>query len=405
MPYRFTKAGVYKIEVTFVQPSTKFLTAEIACPTVTVVSGVVRPEDTCFQDQFFSLTSPHAMNNVTSSSPVLFLPHSLQHNIEPVIATPCSENDFIYSFYLLSIDASLWKHSRVQRYSTFPVSPFEETFLSKECSELGPKSTLTIEPKSLPHGYYLAVFTVTTSLNQADFRQFMQPIEIVRSDLTSRFGGNETVTIDGQTVYLDFYSPTNDPDTNESDRRKLNFTLICYPEDMQAAVFQPNTLQLGATRPTSSNPQNLNNWSIQWHNLTLVARRPELQIQIFESQCFIPKPQRAKQKETIQFDPKTKRFNLTEADLELNNGSLHFLLIVRHITDGRQLISRLVLDKQISYVFATADLNLLEEVMGNLDDLAAANPQKAVALITGLADKLNEMSGNSVSRIFLNCFK
>jgi len=35
--------------------------------------------------------------------------------------------------------------------------------------------------------------------------------------------------------------------------------------------------------------------------------------------------------------------------------------------------------------------------MDNLDDLASANPNKAVEFITGLADKLNEMSENSVS--------
>jgi hypothetical protein len=40
--------------------------------------------------------------------------------------------------------------------------------------------------------------------------------------------------------------------------------------------------------------------------------------------------------------------------------------------------------------------------MGNLDDLALTNPTKAVELITGLADKLNEMSDNSVSEIFVS---
>ena len=51
----------------------------------------------------------------------------------------------------------------------------------------------------------------------------------------------------------------------------------------------------------------------------------------------------------------------------------------------------------MNFAFENADLNALEEVMGNLDDLAAANPEKAVALMTGLADKLNEMSDNTVS--------
>ncbi|CAF4229923.1 unnamed protein product, partial [Rotaria sp. Silwood2] len=393
--YKFTKVGTYKIDVTFIQPSSKFLTVEIACPTVTIVSGIIQPEETCFQEQQFSLTSPNAINNVTSSSPVLLLPYSLQHNLEPIIITTCSENDFIYSFYLLSIDSSHWKYSRTQRYSHQISESFEETFLSKDCSELGPKSTVTIEPKSLSHGYYLAAFTISTSSKQADFRQFIQPIEIVRSDFVTTFGGNETVTIDGHHIQLDFYSSTTDPDIAEFDRRKLNFTLICYPEDIQSSIFIPNTLQLGSSRPTATNPQNLNNWFIKWNDLTLATRRSELNIQIYENQCFTAKAQQTKTKELIHFDPKTKVFNISENDLDLDNKTLHFLLIIRHVNDGRQLITRLEVDKQISYAFDTADLSALEEVMGNLDDLASANPEKAVQLITGLADKLNEMSDNS----------
>ncbi|CAF0876615.1 unnamed protein product [Rotaria sp. Silwood1] len=399
--YKFTKVGTYKIDVTFIQPSSKFLTVEIACPTVTIVQGITQPEETCFQEQQFSLTSSNAINNITLSSPVLLLPYSLQHNLEPIILTTCSENDLIYSFYILSIEPSQWKYSRTQRYSHQITASFEETFLSKDCSELGPKSTLTIEPKSLPYGYYLAVFTISTSLKQADFRQFIQPIEIVRSDFITTFGGNETITIDGQHIQLNFYSSTTDPDTTEFDRRKLNFTLICYPQDMQSSIFIPNTLQLGSTRSTATNPQNLNNWYIQWNSLTLVTRRSEFNIQIYENQCFTTKAQQSKTKELINFDSKTKIFNISENDLEFDNKTLHFLLIIRHITDGRQLITRLEIDKQISYAFDTADLNALEEVMGNLDDLASANPEKAVQLITGLADKLNEMSDNSVSDSFI----
>lgn len=242
------------------------------------------------------------------------------------------------------------------------------------------------------------------STNQADFRQFVQPIEIIRSDLITKFGGNETITTDGQTLRLDFYSSTMDPDTNELDRRKLNFTVICYPEEMQSSIFFPDTLQLGASRPTAVNSQNLNNWSIHWNSLTLLSRRSELNIQVYESRCFLPKSLRGKSKELIQFDSMTKTFNISELDLEITNNTLHFLLIIRHLTDGRQLIARLEVNKQINFLFENADLNALEEVMGNLDDLAAANPEKAVALITGLADKLNEMSDNNSVRDFKKIF-
>jgi hypothetical protein len=336
---------------------------------------------------------------------VLLLPYTLQHNLEPEIASICSENDFIYSFYLLSIDSSQWKYSRTQRYTnTISQTSFQETYLSNDCSELGPRSTLTIEEKSLSHGYYLAVFTVSTTTNLADFRQFIQPIEIIRSDLITKFGGNETITIDGTMIKLDFYSSTIDPDINDFDRRKLNFTLICYPEYLQSSIFHPDLLQLGSTRPTEINPQNFNNWLIQWNNLTLISRRSEFNIQIFENQCFSTNIKRTKSKELIQFDPKTKIFNISEHDLEFNNKTIYFLLIVRHLIDGRQLIARLEIDKQINFLFESADLSSLEEVMGNLDDLVSANPMKAVQLITGLADKLNEMSDNSVS-IFFFIFK
>jgi len=364
---------------------------------VTIVEGIIQPEASCFQEQEFSLYSPNGINNITSLSPVLLLPYSFQHNLEPIVKTTCAEHDLIYSFYLLSIESSQWKYSRTQRYPNSINQSFQETFLSNDCSELGPKSTLIIEKKSLLHGYYLAVFTVSTSLNLADFRQFIQPIEIIRSDLITKFGGNDTITADGAMIKLDFYSSTIDPDLSEIDRRKLNFTLICYPENAQSSVFYPNTLQLGTTRPTESNPQNLNNWSIQWNNLTLISRHSDLNIQVFENQCFSPNTKREKIKELIHFDSKTKVFNISEQELEFNNGTMYFLLIVRHLTDGRQLIARLEIDRQINYLFDNADLSALEDAMENLDNLATANPVQAVALITGLADKLNEMSDNSVS--------
>lgn len=393
---RFTKAGTYKIDVTFIQPSSKLLNVEMKCPTVTVVNDIPRADETCFPDQFFSLTSNHALNNVSSSSPVLLLPYSQQHNLEPNVMTNCSDVDLHYSFHLLSVDPSTWKHFRTQRYPNSVGKTFQETFLADYCSELGPKSTLLIEAKALHYGYYLGVVTVASSVNVADFRHFVQPMEIIRSDLQSTFGGNQTITTDGQAIELNFYSSTFDPDAEGSDRRKLNFTLICYPTRLQSSVFQPNMIQLGATRPNDRNPQNHNPWTIQWANLTIVARRPDLNIQFFENQCFSSSAKNGKSRDFLPFDNKAKIFNITEDQLVFNNGTLNFLFIVRHLIDGRQLVRRFTAEKQTDINFDTADLSLLEEVMNNLDDLALANPQKAVELITGLADKLNEMSDNSV---------
>ena len=175
----------------------------------------------------------------------------------------------------------------------------------------------------------------------------MQPIEIIHSDLTTTFEGNDTITTDGEIIKLDFYSTTNDPDvTTGFDRRKLNFTLICYLESDQSSLFYPAAPQLGSTRPTEINSQNLNSWSIRWEQLNLISRRSDLNIQIFEHQCFSPTSKIGKSKESIQFDEENKVFNFSETELEFNNQTLYFLLIVRHLIDRRLLITRVELDRK-----------------------------------------------------------
>lgn len=394
--FRFTNTGTFQIDVTFIQPSSKRLPVSVKCPWVTIVPADGPSRTTCFDDQQFHLTSPYAFNNITSTSSVLLLPYRFRHDLEPRLNTMCTSDDLVYSFYLLSIDSSQWKFSRTQRYANSHDPAFQDTFLDNYCSRFGTNAIMTIEEKSLAFGYYMAVFTIGKTSNMADFRQFVQPIEIIRSDLVTTFGGNETITKDVNELLLDFYPATIDPDHGDFDRRKLNFTLLCYPEHLQSSVFQPATIQLGSSRPTETNPQNHNQWSIQWANLQLAFRRTDIHVQFYENQCFLPKRDR----NAIQFDAQTKSLKIDESALKFGNGTLHFLLIVRHLMDGRQLIARLEVDKEILIVFETANLNALEEVMGNLDDLAAANPKKAVELITGLADKLNEMSDNSVGLFF-----
>lgn len=127
-------------------------------------------------------------------------------------------------------------------------------------------------------------------------------------------------------------------------------------------------------------------------NLNLIYRRPELNLQIYENNCFT-------NQQPIELDLNTKIININEHSLMFTNGTLYFILIVRHLIDGRQLITRLEVDRQINHIFDTTDLTVLEDAMNNLEDLALANPKKAVEFINGLAEKLNEMSDNFVSRI------
>ncbi|CAF2607106.1 unnamed protein product [Rotaria sp. Silwood2] len=396
--YKFTKAGTYKIDVTFIQPSSKLLKIGLKCSTVTIVEGIIRSEDTCFQEQQFHLTSSNSLNNTNSPSPILYLPYSLQHNLEAIILTKCSNHDFIYSFYLLLIEPSQWKYPRIQQYSNSINQTFQEKFIENYCSEFGIKSILTIEPKSLSYGYYISVFTISRNSYMADFRQFSQPIEIIRSDLITIFGGNKTIENVNEELYLNFYLTTIDPDNNELDRRKLNFTLICYAEYIESLIFPSNIIQLGSTRPTETNPQNINDWSIQWNNLNLILHRSELNLQFYENQCFSSNKKHEKDQQLFEFNSDRKTLNISERNLILHNGTLHFLLIIRHLTDGRQLITRLDVDKQLNLNFNTTDLNVLEDIMDNLDDLVLAQPAQAVELITGLADKLNQMSDNNTSQ-------
>lgn len=288
----------------------------------------------------------------------------------------------------------------MNRYTNAMNESFQETFVSNYCSNFGTESTLIIEPKSLTYGYYLSVYTVSRKSNMADYQQLTQPIEIIRSDLITEFGGNETMTNNNGNLHLDFYLTTIDPDKHEVDRHKLNFTLLCYPESMQASIFLPNTVQLGSSRPTDTNPQNINDWSIQWVNFDLVFHRPELNIQFYEKLCFSSTIKQDNNQELIQYDSDRKTLDINENNLIFQDGTLHFLLIVRHTIDDRQLIALLKVDKQKEPSIETANLNELENIMRNLDYLAASNPTQAVEFINNLADRLNQMSDNSVSLLY-----
>ena len=159
-------------------------------------------------------------------------------------------------------------------------------------------------------------------------------------------------------------------------------------------------MHLGASRPSEANPQNINPWSIQSKNLNLVLRRPELNLQFYEHQCFASNSKRGSDRPLVQFDVKTKQVSIEEMDLVFNNVTLHFLLIVRHVTDGRQLITRLEVDQQLNLDVTSRDLMSMQDAIDNLNDLATMNPRKAVQFVTDLADRLNQMCENAVSSIF-----
>lgn len=390
---RFTTVGTFPIQVKFIQPSSKLLPIDLKCSKVTIVEAT--NTETCFPDQQFHLSSPNALNNLTEgSSSVLQLFYNLPHPLAPSVVTSCPSADLLYSFYLLHIDPSQWKYPRSQRYPSLMHSNYHETFLSNYCSHFEPNFNLLIEARALLPGCYLAIVTVSRTSSPADFRQFIQPIEIIRSDLITTFGGNYTVKKDDDTLSLDFYASTSDPEGQESDQRKLNFTLLCYPTHTQDKIFLPNTPPLGPSRPTETNPQNANPWSIQWSNLNLIYRRPEVNLQFYEHRCFSSSKS---EKPDIRFDPNTKVLNISDTDLVFNSTQLDFFLIVRHLIDGRQMITRLEVERELTFDRFALNWNSFEDVVDNLENLVAANPRKAVEFVTGLAEKMNAISESNVT--------
>lgn len=389
--------GTFQIHVTFIQPSSKLLNIALKCSKVTIVGEMVSDQETCFPKQDFHLYTSNAANNITGSSSVLQLFHNLPYALKPSINTRCSLEDFLYAFYLLHVDPSQWKYPRSQRYSSLAHSTYHETFLADHCSPLEPTPIFMLEERKLVPGCYLAVVTVSRAAVPGDFRQFIQPIEIIRPDLVTSFGGNLTIGKDDDTLVLNFYSTTVDPDSPESDRRKLNFTLLCYPAQAESMIFVPNTIHWGPSRPTEANPQNMNSWSIQWKHLNLVLRKPDLNLQFYEHSCLTSSRKESSfKKPNIDFDLHTKTLNISEDELAFDNNQLVFVLIVRHVIDGRQLTVRLQVEQEINLDFTTLDLNVLEDAVNNLEDLATTNPRKAVEFVAGLADKLNSMIDTNV---------
>ena len=371
---RYAKSGTYQIGVTFIQPSSKVLSAELRCSTVEVITQNSIGSDHWCTSEEFHLSSSNALNNVSSVSPVLLLPENVQHKLELPMA--CSTSEFIYSYYTLAVDKLPIRTSHRQTASN--QHSFEEEFLSNLCSDHQSKFSYIIEQKSLTSGYYLLHITIQ-NLNSNDFRHYIQPIEIVHSNLSTTFDFHQTIMNDGDLVKLDFLSTIN-----VKDQQRLNLTLLCYPESSEKHLFTPNGLQLGSSRSDKLIP---------WEKFNLIIRRPDLNFYFYEHQCLSS----GDELHSFTIDPETREMNINEQAFILNNRTLHFDLIMHHRIDGHMSITRRILNKRIQSNFNRTDLNKIEIAMTDFDRLIKNDSNYAIEIVEDLAEKLNEISRNSVS--------
>ncbi|CAF1560182.1 unnamed protein product, partial [Didymodactylos carnosus] len=318
--YQYQKAGTYNIDITFINPSSKKLKSLLTCSQVTIIDKPLETSS-CINDQLIYLYSDNAVNTtITAKTPVLLLPFNKKHILIPKLPSICNSETFSYSFYLINTDPLNWKYSqRLNRLSSTNRSIYTDEYLSYYCSNIGKTKSLIIEPKSLQYGYYFIQITIVSTINPSIYREIIQPIEIVKSDLNTSFGsliannlngtgGTETIS-DDEDITINFWSKTNDPDDETNDKRKLNFTLICYLPSEAQNLF-PDDILLGNTRPSENNIHNLLN--IRWSNLSLVIR-PELNIQLFEHRCFLNKIDY----QHIIYESTLKTLNISEKYLQL----------------------------------------------------------------------------------------
>ena len=368
--------------MTFIQPSSKRLSVELRCSAVNIVTpNSIGSDHWCTREEFH-LSSSNALNNVSSLSPVLLLPYHVQHNLE--LSPACSEGELIYSHYLLAVDKSAWKYAQRQ----IPLNQrstdwFEEEYLSNACEEHRSKFSVIIDQESLNYGYYLSHITIQNS-NSNHFRHYIQPIEIIHADLTTRFNSQQTVMNDDGLVKLDFLLTVG-----TKDQSRLNFTLLCYPASSEKRLFTPNGMRLGSSQARENSAFSK---LIPWANFTLITRRPELSFYFYEHQCLSA----SDQSRSFTFDPVTREMNIPEEAFISSNRTLHFDLIMRHLHDGRILTTRRTFNKRTQINFNTTDLITIEHAMSNQNTLTEKDPKQAIDLVGDLAEKLNEISRNWV---------
>ena len=299
----------------------------------------------------------------------------------------CSKTEFIYSYYLLAVDKLAWRHPNRQISSNqHSTDSFEEEFLVRSCSEPRSQFSFIIERKSLTYGYYLSHITIQNS-NSNQLQHYIQPIEIVRSDLSTKLDGHQTIASDSGILTLDFQATTD-----TEDQQRLNFTLLCYPESSEKHLFTPNGLRVGSSRPSEYSALSK---LISWTKFKLIARRPQVNFYFYEHQCLTS----GDQSRSFTFDPKTREVNITEDAFMLSNRTFHLDLIIRHLIDGRILITRRTFNKRIQVSVNTADWKTIDHVMTDLDNVVDKDPKQAIEVVGDLAEILNEISRNSV-----NCF-
>lgn len=293
----------------------------------------------CSKKDFY-LFSSNALNNQSS---VFLLPANLPHNIQ--LPKLCLKKDFIHSSYLIQINSAS--------------NTFHEQFLDKFCSQFQSKFSFTIEENSLPIGSYLFHLSIA-NIQSNEIEHYIQPIEIFPSNITKKI---EVKPVE-----------------------KVNYTLLCYPQIFAKDLFTPHGLQTGEYTQL--------NQTIPWKKFRLIFDRPELNFDFYDHECLSAKYE----SHAFLIDPETREMLIDEDLFNSNNQTLYFDLIKNDFIRGKTSITRRTINEQIQKNFIT-----IERIVTHLNNFVVDNdPKQAIDVVEDLAERLNQISQNSVKYFFFS---
>ena len=260
------------------------------------------------------------------------------------------KKDFIHSSYLIQMNSIIDQTSS---------NVFHEQFVEKTCSQFQSRFSFTIEENSLPIGSYLYHLTIA-NLQSNEIEHYIQPIEIFPSNITKKI--------------------------EIKPEEKVNYTLLCYPQIFGKDLFNPDGLQTGEYTQL--------NQTIPWKKFQLVTDRPELNFYFYEFECLSSKDEMR----SFLIDPETREMLINEDMFNSNNRTLYFDLIKHDLINGKILITRRTINEQIQKNFLT-----IERIVTHLNNFVIDNdPKRAIDMVEDLAERLNQISQNSVKYFFFS---
>ena len=312
----------------------------------------------------------------------------LQNTFSVNYNSKCNSSDLLNTTNILTY----WQLSSRSIQNGLPV----ENIIEKYCFVKSSDNLFVLQPYELDAGDYSLrayAFEESEPQNYVAMNNYVLSIGSTPLVVALNHGEKNVELNENETLTLDFYSQTYDPDLiadaeqSSLDKKNFEFYFVC----VEGGDKNPNRSMLIKLAQQRANKFNFDFESLGFE---LKFRSTATNLWFYEENCFAKTNQTTKPQ--IEFDENTKLMTISSNDLNLNDTGLVPISIQLFARKNMRISSvelKVQLNMSSFFIIPDAsDFDKMSEALNRLDDFAKQNPKGALKLLDGFVSAINSKS-------------